>query len=153
MLAELAAINSAMAVIKTTIAHGKDIASAGSAISKLIHNEEELRERANAKKNSVFSQLLGKETHDFEEFMALEKVNQQREELREMMQLYGRSGLYTDWVKYQSEARKKRQKAKEEQKKAMEKLIRNILLAVLFIIIAGGLLLVAYVAWFLKGTL
>ena len=38
MLAELAAINSAMAVIKTTIAHGKDIASAGSAISKLIHN-------------------------------------------------------------------------------------------------------------------
>ena len=85
--------------------------------------------------------------------MALEKVNQQREELRELMQLYGRAGMYTDWVKFQSEARKKRQKAKEEQKQAMEKLIRNILLSVLFIIIAGGLLLVAYVAWFLKGTL
>ena len=30
MLVELAAINAAMATIKTTIAHGKDIASAGS---------------------------------------------------------------------------------------------------------------------------
>ena len=59
MIAEIAAINAAMAVIKTTIAHGKDIASAGSAISKLINGEEELRERANQKKNSVFSKLLG----------------------------------------------------------------------------------------------
>ena len=151
MLVELAAINAAMATIKTTIAHGKDIASAGSAISKLINGEEELRERANAKKNSVFSKLLGKDTDDIEEFMALEKVNAQREELREMMQLYGRSGMYTDWIKYQTDCRKKRQKAKEEQKQAMEKLVRNVLLSILFIVISGGLLVVGYVAWWLKG--
>ena len=59
MLVELAAINAAMATIKTTIAHGKDIASAGTAIAKLINGEEELRERANAKQNSIFSKLLG----------------------------------------------------------------------------------------------
>jgi len=152
MIAELAAINAAMAVIKTTIAHGKDIASAGSAISNLINGEEELRERANAKKNSVFSKLLGKNTGDIDEFMALERINTQREELREMMQLYGRSGMYTDWIKYQSDCRKKRQKAKEEQKKALEKLVRNIMITILVIVILGGLLVVGYVSWWLKGV-
>ena len=151
MLVELAAINAAMATIKTTIAHGKDIASAGTAIAKLINGEEELRERANAKQNSIFSKLLGKDTGDIDEFMALERINTQREELREMMQLYGRPGMYTDWIKYQTEARLKRKKAKEEQKQAMEKLVRNILLAILFIVIVGGLLGVSYVAWWLKG--
>ena len=83
--------------------------------------------------------------------MALERINTQREELREMMQLYGRPGMYTDWIKYQTEARLKRKKAKEEQKQAMEKLVRNVLLSILFIVIVGGLLGVGYVAWWLKG--
>ena len=151
MLAELAIINGAIATIKTTIAHGHDLSKAASSIAKFVTAEEDIRERANAKKNSMFSKLLGKDTGDFEEFMHLEEISQKREELREILQLYGRPGMYNDWVKYQSEARKKRQEAREEQKKALEKLVRNITIAILVIVIVSGLLAVAWFAYFLKG--
>jgi len=151
MLAELAIINGAIATIKTTIAHGHDLSKAAKSIAKFVTAEEDIRERANAKKNSMFSKLLGKDTGDFEEFMHLEEISQKREELREILQLYGRPGMYNDWVKYQSEARKKRQEAREEQKKALEKLVRNITIAILVIVIVGGLLAVAWFAYFLKG--
>jgi len=151
MLAELAIINGAIATIKTTIAHGHDLSKAASSIAKFVSAEEDIRERANAKKNSMFSKLLGKDTGDFEEFMHLEEISQKREELREILQLYGRPGMYNDWVKYQSEARKKRKEAKEEQKKALEKLVRNIMIAILVIVIVSGLLVVAWFAYFLKG--
>ena len=52
MLAELAAANAAFAVIKQTVSHGKDLMSAGKAISKLVDAEEDLRARGNKKKNS-----------------------------------------------------------------------------------------------------
>ncbi len=99
----------------------------------------------------MFSKLLGKDNGDFEEFIHLEEISQKREELREILQLYGRPGMYNDWVKYQSEARKKRKEAKEEQKKALEKLVRNIMIAILVIVIVSGLLVVAWFAYFLKG--
>ncbi len=151
MLAELAIINGAIATIKTTIAHGHDLSKAAGSIAKFVTAEEDIRERANAKKNSMFSKLLGKDNGDFEEFIHLEEISQKREELREILQLYGRPGMYNDWVKYQSEARKKRKEAKEEQKKALEKLVRNIMIAILVIVIVSGLLVVAWFAYFLKG--
>jgi len=151
MLAELAIINGAIATIKTTIAHGHDLSKAAGSIAKFVTAEEDIRERANAKKNSMFSKLLGKDNGDFEEFIHLEEISQKREELREILQLYGRPGMYNDWVKYQSEARKKRKEAKEEQKKALEKLVRNIMITILVIVIVSGLLGVAWFAYFLKG--
>ena len=151
MLAELAIINGAIATIKTTIAHGHDLSKAASSIAKFVTAEEDIRERANAKKNRMFSKLLGKDTGDFEEFIHLEEISQKREELREILQLYGRPGMYNDWVKYQSEARKKRQEAKEDQKKALERLVRNIMISILVVVIVSGLLVVAWFAYFLKG--
>ena len=150
MLAEMAAINAAFATIKTTIAHGKDIASAGNAISKFISGEEDLRERANKKKASFWHNVVGNAGDDMEEFMALEKVKEQREQIREMMQLYGRPGMFTDWTKFQAEARKKRAKLKEEQKEAREKLVKNFLIFILGLVLLGGTLLIVYVAWYLK---
>ena len=151
MLAELAIINGAIATIKTTIAHGHDLSKAAKSIAKFVTAEEDIRERANAKKNSVFAKLLGKDSNDFEEFMYLEEIEQKKQELREMLQLYGRPGVYNDWIKFQSEARKKRKEAKEEQKKALEKLVRNIMITILVIVIVSGLLGVAWFAYFLKG--
>ena len=151
MLAELAIINGAISTIKTTIAHGHDLSKAAKSIAKFVTAEEDIRERANAKKNSVFSKLLGKDSNDFEEFMYLEEIEQKKQELREVLQLYGRPGVYNDWIKYQSESRKKRQQAKEEQKKALERLVRNIMISLLVIVVVGGLLSVAWFAYFLKG--
>ncbi len=151
MLLELAAINGAISTIKQTIAHGRDLASASSAISKFVGAEEELRERANAKKNSIFTKLLGKDTNDFEEFMALEEVENKKQELREMLQLYGRVGMYNDWIKFQKDARKKRQKDKEERQEQIQKIIRYTMIGILVFVIVGGALLIGYVSWYLKG--
>ena len=151
MLVELAAINAAVSTIRQTIAHGHDLSKAAKSIAQFVTAEEDIRERANAKKNSVFAKLLGKDSNDFEEFMYLEEIEQKKQELREMLQLYGRPGVYNDWIKFQTEARKKRKEAREEQKKALEKLVRNITIAILVIVIVGGLLAVAWFAYFLKG--
>tara|TARA_B100000073_G_scaffold347617_1_gene362554 strand:+ start:297 stop:755 length:459 start_codon:yes stop_codon:yes gene_type:complete len=151
VLLELAAINGAISTIKQTIAHGRDLASASSAISKFVGAEEELRERANAKKNSIFTKLLGKDTNDFEEFMALEEVENKKQELREMLQLYGRVGMYNDWIKFQKDARKKRQKDKEERQEQIQKIIRYTMIGILVFVIVGGALLIGYVSWYLKG--
>ena len=83
--------------------------------------------------------------------MHLEEISQKKEELREILQLYGRPGMYSDWIKYQTEARKQRQKAKIEQKEAFDRLIRNIMISILVIVIIGGLLVVSWFAYFLKG--
>ena len=151
MLLELAAINGAISTIKQTIAHGRDLASASSAIAKFVGAEEELRERANAKKNSIFTKLLGKDTNDFEEFMALEEIETKKQELREMLQLYGRIGMYNDWIKFQKDARLKRQKDKEEREEQIQKIIRYTMIGILVFVILGGALLIGYVSWYLKG--
>jgi hypothetical protein len=43
-----------------------------------------------------------------EEFAALEQIKQAEDQLRELMQYYGRAGLWDDFVKFQAEARKAR---------------------------------------------
>ena len=148
---ELAAINGAISTIKQTIAHGRDLASASSAIAKFVGAEEDLRERANAKKNSIFTKLLGKDSNDFEEFMAIEEVENKTQELREMLQLYGRIGMYNDWIKFQKDARVKRQKEKEERQEQIQKIIRYTMIGILVFVIVGGAVLIGYVSWYLKG--
>jgi len=133
MLAELAAINGAFAIIKTTIANGKELASAGKAISDFVNAKEELQNKQRKKKASVFG-------NDFEEFMALEKIKKQEADLQSYMQLYGRAGLWPDWVKFQAEARKQRQIALREQARKKEELkeaigiFALILISALFVI-------------------
>ena len=107
MIAELALANSAFAVIKKTIQNGREILDAGEAISKFVSAEEELRERGTSKKNSIYHSLKGTQFSDLEE-LHLEKIKKQEEELREFMMLFGRPNLYTDYVKFCAEARKKR---------------------------------------------
>jgi hypothetical protein len=137
MLAELAAINGAFAIIKTTVANGKELASAGKAISDFVNAKEELQNRQRKKKASVFG-------NDFEEFMALEKVKQQEADLQSWMQLYGRAGLWPDWVKFQAEARKQRQIALRERAKKKEELKEAVGIFALVLISALIVLGMAY---------
>ena len=65
----------------------------GKQISDFVYAEEDLRAKAEAKKKSPINRVLGKEASDFEEFMALEKIKQQKDQLQSMMRLYGRPGM------------------------------------------------------------
>jgi hypothetical protein len=146
LLAEIAAANAAFAVLKQTVMNGRDLMSAGKAISSLVNAEEELRNRGNKKKNSFWRKVGGNEGSDLEEFMALEELKQKRAELESMMRLYGRGGLYNDWVRFQVEARKRRQREIEEAKQKREKAIEWTI--IIGLILLGGAI-AAYFFWML----
>lgn len=145
-MAEIAAANAAFAVLKQTVMNGRDLMSAGKAISSLVNAEEELRNRGNKKKNSFWRKVGGNEGSDLEEFMALEELKQKRAELESMMRLYGRGGLYNDWVRFQVEARKRRQREIEERKQKREKTIEWTI--IIGLILLGGAI-AAYFFWML----
>ena len=123
MIAELAAFNAAFGVVKAAINNGRDIASCAKSIGDMIGAEEELKKRGDKKKNSMWSALAGKDTNDFEEFMALEKIKQQRKELLSSLQLYGRAGLKDDFLRFEIEARKSRRAAAIEAQAKKDKMV------------------------------
>ena len=77
MLAELALANSAFGIIKTAIQNGRDLANCGKAISDFLGAEESLVNKTENDKKSVFKNFMGKDTNDFESFLALDKIKEQ----------------------------------------------------------------------------
>ena len=108
MLAELAAANAAFAIIKQTIANGKEIYDAGNAASSYFDNKNKIQRKLNSKGNRS----------DIEEFFALEKIKEQEKELQQLMIYAGRPGLWDDWLKFQSDAKRERDRKELLRKKA-----------------------------------
>ena len=113
MLAELAAFNAGFAVIKQTVLNGKDITQALGSLSNMVGAEEDLRAAGNRKKKSVWSKLAGKNTDDFEEFISLHQIKEQRKELESMVRLYA-SFSWDDYLAFEAKMRVKRKKEAEE---------------------------------------
>ncbi len=151
MLAELAAANAAFGVIKQTVMNGKDLASAAHSIGEYIGIKEKLEKQGSKKKNSFWSAFKGKGANDLDEFMALEKIQEQEHELKELMMLYGRYHLWDDWQRFQAKMRKQRREEEAQARKRKKQIIEGILLTILIIIGLGGLALVVWFALFLKG--
>ena len=103
MLAELAAANAAFAVIKGALANGKELSALGSRVFDYFDNKAKIQEKATQKGGGS----------DMAEFMALEQLKQQEEDLRERMVYAGRPGMWEDWVKFQAAAARRRREAKE----------------------------------------
>ena len=148
MLAELAAFNAGFAVVKQCIANGRELTDAMNAIGQMVGAKEDLKRRGEKKKKSVLSVLGGKTENDFEEFMALEKINEIEKELTSMMRLYGRPGLHDDWVRFQAEARKKRREEELAQKKQKAKNMEYFAYFIGASVFVGGfILLMVWVRW------
>jgi hypothetical protein len=141
MLAELAAANAAFQVIKTAIQNGKEISSMGQQIAAFVSSKEDLQKKVQKKKASAFHQ-----GNDFEEFMALEAIKEKEEELKQFMIYCGRPGLWTDWVKFQAEARVARQQAKLAEEQRMEQIIEYVVIGLAVILCAAVFLTVLYLA-------
>ena len=138
MLAELAAANAAFAVIKTAVQNGKDIAAAGSAIANFVGAKEDLQRKASKKGNGS----------DLEEFMALEQIREQEEQLKQIMIYAGRPGLWGDWQRFQAKARTARREAEVAAAKRRQKMIDWTLIimisSALLAILVGFVLLLAH---------
>jgi hypothetical protein len=150
MLEMLMVANSAFAVIKKTLENGAEISSAGSAIAKFVGAEDKLQQDLHKKKNSLWTNFLGKTDNDLEEFMALEQIRVKQEKLREYMQLYGRANLYKDYIQFcadarvaRKEARIKAEKRRDHIKDIILKIILGILIATLLTGVIGVLIIIA----------
>ena len=156
MLEMLMVANSAFAIIKQTLENGKDIASAGSAISNFVGAEEKLRQDLHKKRNSIWTNMLGKQDNDLEEFMALEQIRVKQEKLREYMQLYGRANLYKDYVQFCADARKARKEAMIKQQQRIDyikDMIMKIILGILITALLAGVVTVLGIIAKKKGII
>ena len=117
MLAELAAANAAFAVIKQCVSNGRELANVGKSISDFVFAKEQIQKKASKQKAKGGG-------GDLEEFMALEKINEQEKQLKEIMIYAGRPGLWQDWQKFQAEARKSRRYAEKMAEKQREEIVQ-----------------------------
>ena len=117
MLAELAAANAAFAVIKQCVSNGRELANVGKSISDFVFAKEQIQKKASKQKAKGGG-------GDLEEFMALEKINEQEKQLKEIMIYAGRPGLWQDWQKFQAEARKSRRYAEKMAEKQREEIMQ-----------------------------
>lgn len=134
MLLELAAANAAFAVIKEAVQNSGDIMNAGQALFQYFDNKDAIQKKANSKG--------GADRGDLEEFMALEKLKQQEEELKQMMIYSGRGGLWQDWLKFQSDAKRKREEAERQKVLRKQRIIGRIkdgLMILVVVALLGGL--------------
>ena len=137
MLAEIAAANAAFAVIKGALANGKELHQLGSRVFDYFDNKAKIQENATKKGGGS----------DLEEFMALEQLRQQEEELRERMVYAGRPGMWNDWQKFQAQAARKRREAKEEaereaqrRQESLAQLVEYIVLGMASVVLAALLI-------------
>jgi hypothetical protein len=137
MIVELMAANAAFSVIKQALANGKELHQLGSRVFDYFDNKAKIQENATKKGGGS----------DLEEFMALEQLKQQEEELRERMVYAGRPGMWNDWIKFQAAAARKRREAKEaaareaqRRKQQLEDMAEYIAIGLAVIVLAGLLI-------------
>ena len=138
MLAEIAAANAAFAAIKMAIQNGREIADVATQVGKYVNATEDLRKKGEKKKRSAGGA-------DLEEFMHLEKLKQQEEELKQLMIYTGRPGLWHDWIRFQAQARKDRLAAAEEHRKKVKQWTEIAIIVLLCIL--GLVALAALFSW------
>ena len=133
MLAELAAANAAFSVIKQAVQNGSEIAKAGSAIAQFVGAKEDLQRKAQKKGNRA----------DLEEFMALEQIREQEEQLKQIMIYAGRPGLWGDWQKFQAKARIQRREDEIAKAKKRKQIIEITIIT--FFLILGLTIMACFI--------
>jgi carboxylesterase type B len=142
VIAEIAAANAAFQVIKTAIKNSGEIASAGKAVidyfSATHAIEEEVKKTPERKRS------------DLEEFLALEQLRKQEQELKELFIYQGRPGLWDDWQAFKVKARQQREaeerqriKADLDRKAKRKKTLENIMLTLWMIALVFCILTIA----------
>ena len=142
MLAELMACNAAFQVIKETVQNGGDIMAAGQKLFDFFDNKSAIQKKASS-------------GNDMEAFAALEQIKNNEAELKRMMVYHGRAGLWEDWLKFQKEAKQKREAAERDAKRKRAARIENawiiVMWSAVFVVVCSLVIIGLYVVNHLKG--
>lgn len=147
MLAELAAFNAAYGTIRTLIKNGKEVSDCMQQMGIIAGAKEDLERKLNKKRSGLLASVSSRTASDYEEFAALEKIREAEERLREEIIWAGRPGQWSDWLKFQAEARKRRREAEEKRRKTINKIIEVGALTVGVIVLGAIAFFVFWLAW------
>ena len=140
-----AALSAGHSAIKKGIEMGRDLSSMSNAVSRYAQGEAELQFGAARKKKAKFSLA---EDSAIEKHFRKEKLEDMRNELRSIFQLYGKPG---QWERLQAEIASERveiKKALEAEAERKERIIATVIVITLLITtIIGGYY---YITW-LRG--
>ena len=137
------AANAAYGVIKKCLENGREVKDMVGHVGKFLSAEDELKEAVKRKKNSPITAITGGSEGDWEEFQALEKIQEQRRELESWCRLYATPGTWDKWQFFQAEARKARKAAQKQKEKEREEFVEMIMMCVgCFFAISGGAALI-----------
>ena len=144
MLAELAVINAAYGVIKEVVGNGQELYAAGQYVAQFFNTKYELQKKLNEKPPDQRNQL--------EEFFALEEIKAKEQELKDLMIIAGRPGLWDDWLQFQADqARARREEIARLEREAYEKKERikhNVELALAAVSITGAIVgVIVFLVW------
>jgi len=142
MLAELAVANAAFQVIKQTLSNGKEIADAGSALTKYFGASQSIQQKAKMGTGDVLAAYQAKQT-----------IERQEKELEWMLNKQSIQGYYK-YCQFRDEFFKKQRVEAAKQRVRNKKIKNNVetgflvtLLTVLFLGVFVGLLI------YIKGNL
>ena len=128
VLETIMAANAAYAVIKSCLENGREVGGIVGQVGKFLSAEDELKEAVKRKKNSPITAITGGSEGDWEEFQALEKIQEQRRELESWCRLYANPGTWDKWQFFQAEARKARKAAQKQKEKEREELVEMMMM-------------------------
>ncbi len=149
MLVEIAAANAAFAIIKEAVQHSGDLMAAGKSVMDYFNAKSSIQKK--------IEETPPHKRNDLEEFFELERMKKQEQELKELMIYQGRPGLWDDWLKFQANAKKRRDEAKREaeaevqrKKEELQHLFENLM--IIAAIIALVAVLIGLIYWALQGA-
>jgi hypothetical protein len=114
MLAELAIANAAFQVIKTTLSNGKEIADAGSALTKYFSASQSIQQKAKMGTGDVLAA-----------YQAKQAIERQEKELEFMLNKQGLLGYYK-YQQFRDEFHNNQKQAAKKRKVQQAKLNSNI---------------------------
>ena len=144
MIAEIAAANAAFQVIKGALSNGKELYDVAEQATTYFDSKSAIAKKANRTGGS----------NELQCFMQLEKIKEQEEWLKEYMVYAGRADMYSDWLRFQSDCKQKRERAERLRKQKRAANLALLWSALLWG--TGGLVvlpLVLYIAFELFGVI
>ena len=131
MLAELAIANAAFSIIKQTLSNGKEIADAGSALTKYFGASQAIEQKAKLGTGDVLAA-----------YQAKQAIERQEKELEWMLNKQGLLGYYK-YCQFRDEFRKKQKAESKNRKHRQAKINSNIndgliALGIVIIIVAAA---------------
>jgi len=146
MLAELAIATAAFKTVKEFVQEGRELHQMGEGLLNYFDAKSKLQIEVNKSSKSDKS--------DLEEFMALEQIKAQEDELRELMIYTGRAGMWQDWIKFQAEAARRREEQKKEalriKAQREQKMYEYFEMAIAGVLIIGSIVGLGFAYYYIK---